>query len=116
MPVLCPACGHAIRPLALTIQRNAVAANGLEVRVSPAIATIIARLSRDAPRPVILSAIIGALWGGRREEPDTAENIISVHICLARKQLKLLGYDIEHFRSCYDRHERAYRLVRLQPQ
>jgi DNA-binding response OmpR family regulator len=106
----CIHCGQTITPLNLTVQTNEVAANGLSIRIPDSVAVLISRLKKDAPRPVILSALINELWG-LRDEPESSDNIVAVYMCKARKALRPLGYDIESIRASYFARERSYRLV-----
>jgi|KBSMisStandDraft_5_1062788.scaffolds.fasta_scaffold53437_3 DNA-binding winged helix-turn-helix (wHTH) protein len=108
----CPSCGQPAKPpLELVVEGDVVAANGKVVRVSPSLGTLLASLAKAAPRPVYLTTLIDELYG-LKDEPETADNGISVRICTARKLLRPLGYQIESVKGAYGLRERAYRLAR----
>jgi len=108
----CPSCGQPAKPpLELVVQDDVVAANGKVVHVSPAMGTLLTKLAKASPRPVYVSVLIEELYG-LKDEPESADNGISVRIYTARKLLRPLGYRIESVKGAYGLRERAYRLMR----
>lgn len=112
MSAVCPSCGGLIAPdLALTVQRSVAAANGHTAHLGPSAAAIVECLSRRAPLPVSLDGLMLAVWG-QRDTPDSADNLISVHMVRIRKLLHPLGYTVLTLRGAYGLNNRSYRLVK----
>jgi len=102
----CPCCGQAVdgERLLVDLNTNLAGYRGREVEIRPPqVAVLVFALAQAWPRTVSFVDLAYAIWGNF--EPEQMAGSIRVHVSLARKIMRELGWSIETVEG------RGYRLV-----